>query len=196
MSFVAIVVVFLIMMSMPAHNDQASRILPGEKQNLMKKNHFLGSPQALAQVPRVLVPPSAPNPSTHIPSLRWSQRKCPPPHPSMLHRADVTLSAPNSGTYIPSSTRSQRMSPFPHPSMLHKAYNVLPPNPGTHVWCPSFNNQTQSCTIARITAQESSASHYGQWGHLHPLALYMCLDLLFYISIICTSIFSPPNKLH
>ncbi len=93
---VAIVVLFLIMMSMPAQY-QASRILQGEKQNLRMKNHVLGSPQA---PPHVLVPPSVPNIGTHIPSSTrpQPQRKSPPPHPSMLNKADNPPSTLNPGT--------------------------------------------------------------------------------------------------
>ena len=77
------------------------------------------------------VPPSTTNPSTYIPHSTMTQRKRPPPHPSMLNKADVPPSSPNPRTYIPNSTRSQRKS-TPHPSMLNKT-DVPQPNPGTHI---------------------------------------------------------------
>ena len=99
---------FLIMMSMPAY-DQASRILHGLEQNLVKENQVLWSPQDQAP-PHILVPPSAPNPGTHTPNSTMTQRTNPPPNPSMLNKS-YYVPPPTPSTHIPASTMS--------PTMLH-----------------------------------------------------------------------------
>ena len=109
MPLVAIVMPFLIMMSMPAPY-QASRILHGQEQNLMKENQVLGSPQD--QVPHILVPPSAPNPGTYIPNSTMTQGKNPPPNPS---------------TY----------SEHPHPSFKNESHANTSPLIGSLQKCPA-----------------------------------------------------------
>ena len=81
--------------------------------------------------PHVLVPPSAPNPSSYVPSST-TQRNSPPPHPSMLHEA-YYAPPPNPGTYIPASTTSHK-NHNTAPLLLHKCPPpVSMPNAGTSI---------------------------------------------------------------
>ncbi|KAF3956223.1 hypothetical protein CMV_018627 [Castanea mollissima] len=90
---VLVTVALFIIMSM-ADACEARRILHGHA----PPSTF--NPKAMEYPPHVLVPPSAPNPGTHIPSSSWRQRKS-PSHPYMLLHG-----AYYQGTHIPGSTTS------------------------------------------------------------------------------------------
>jgi hypothetical protein len=137
--FVLTAVLFL--MSMHAYN--ACRILHGEEQKLMNKSLLLGSLQM------GYVPPSVPNPSTHISASTINSRAL----MGSLQMGYVPLSVPNLGTnYIPASTIGQRtfvghnMSPLL--GSLQKG--IVPPsapNPGiqgrNHAPMPLFRVPTK-----------------------------------------------------
>ena len=92
----------LFLMSIPAH--ESIRVFNGEEQIMMNKNNLLRS------VKKTYVPPSAPNPSTYIPTpshkhapLLGQQQMSPPPPPSMLKGASSPCPSPASLTISQSS---------------------------------------------------------------------------------------------
>ena len=150
MLLVATVTVALFIIMSMADAYEARRILHGHAPPSTFNPKAMEYSQSRQYPPHVLVPPSAPNPGTHIPSSSWRQRKS-PPHPFAGDHNNVSSSlggtqypphvpvppsAPNPGTHIPSSSWRQRKNP-PHPYMLHGAYYQ-----GTHIPAASTASTT------------------------------------------------------
>ena len=94
---VTTVALFIIMSMADAY--AARRILHGHAPPSTFNPKAMEYSQSRQYPPHVLVPPSAPNPGTHIPSSTK------PPHPYMLHEA-YYVPPPIPGTHIPNSTTS------------------------------------------------------------------------------------------
>ena len=116
---VRVVTTVLFLMSMLALPESSYRVLPGEKQRMMKKKQLLAGPlQVQGRVP----PISVPNPLTidDSPPSTISQKvfaasdhiNYVSPLRRQLLKAQVLPSAPNPGTYIPSSTTRNNAPPL------------------------------------------------------------------------------------
>ena len=145
---VTTVALFIIMSMADAY--AARRILHGHAPPSTFNPKAMEYSQSRQYPPHVLLPPSAPNPGTHIPSSSWRQRKS-PPHPFAGDHNNVSSSlggtqypphvpvppsAPNPGTHIPSSSWRHRKN-LPRPYMLHGAYYQ-----GTHIPAASTASTT------------------------------------------------------
>ncbi|KAF3956225.1 hypothetical protein CMV_018629 [Castanea mollissima] len=102
---VLVTVALFIIMSM-ADACEARRILHGHAPPSTFNPKAMEYSQSRQYPPHVLVPPSAPNPGTHIPSASWRQRKNPPRPYMLLHGAYYQ------GTHIPAVSTTSTTAPM------------------------------------------------------------------------------------